>query len=307
MGHLYRSLTLADELVRIGEQVQFLINDHEPSLHILNSRGYVHEVVNLAPRVSGWESDVVRRLHASIWINDRLDTSVTHVKRIKATGIPVVTFDDRGSGAALSNLNVAALIFDPEDIAQLHGERVLSGEAYVVLNPDIARFRRLRTDVKSVLVTLGGADTYGATVKVVRLLRHMSWKVTIVLGPAFIHHEALTEIMPRHFELKHGVVSMVEEMSRHDLAVTGGGITPFEANAAGLPCLVLANEQFEVPVCKALEDMGGCRFIGHHMAIDPLAFEQSLNISDMSKNGMASIGIDGVFRVISAIRDLEQK
>ena len=41
---------------------------------------------------------------------------------------------------------------------------------------------------------------------------------------------------------------MAEEMSRHDLAVTGGGMTPFEANAAGLPCIVVANETFEIQV-----------------------------------------------------------
>ena len=119
----------------------------------------------------GWEADAARSLHASVWINDRLDTTAEHVECIKATGLPVVTFDDRGTGAQLSDLNVAALVFEPEEIARLQGERLLIGVNHLILDPAIAHFRRARTHITSVLVSLGGADTYGATVKVVRLLR----------------------------------------------------------------------------------------------------------------------------------------
>lgn len=304
MGHLYRSLTLADALVRMGEDVHFLINAHEPSLQILKSRGYAHTTVNLAPEASGWETEAVQRLHASIWINDRLDTTAVHVERVKATGRPVVTFDDRGSGAAKSDLNVAALVFDLEEVDRLQGGRVLTGVDYLVLNPTIARFRRARTQLGSVLVTLGGADTYGATVKVVRLLQDRPWQVTVLLGPAFIHHEALAEVIPSHFEIRHGVASMAEEMSRHDLAVTGGGMTPFEANAAGMPCIVVANELFEIPVGQTLDRLGGCRFAGHHAMIDASVFGQQLDVAGMSTRAMASVGLDGVQRVVTAVRSL---
>lgn len=304
MGHLYRSLTLADALVRMGEDVHFLINAHEASLQILKSRGHAHETVDLAPGTGGWETEAVHRLRACAWINDRLDTTLAHVERVKATGLPVVTFDDRGSGSAQSDLNVTALVFDPEEVARLQGGRVLTGVDHLVLNPAIARFRRARTQLGSVLVTLGGADTYGASVKVVRLLQDQPWQVTVVLGPAFVHHEALAEVMPSHFELRHGVASMAQEMARHDLAVTGGGMTPFEANAAGLPCLVIANEPFEIPVGQALERMGGCRFAGHHEAIDASVFRSPLDITGMSMRAMASVGLDGVQRVATAVREL---
>jgi spore coat polysaccharide biosynthesis predicted glycosyltransferase SpsG len=304
MGHLYRSLTLADVLSRKGGEVRFLINDHAPSLDILAQRGFASETVDLAPDAGGWEAETVQRLQASVWINDRLDTSAVHVERVQATGTPVVTFDDRGSGAAPSDLNVAALVFDPQEVRQLQGARVLNGVDYLLLNPDIARFRRPRTQMRHVLVTLGGADTYGATVKVVRLLRDKPWQVTVVLGPAFVHHDALAAVLPSHFDVKHGVASMAEEMARHDVAVTGGGMTPFEANAAGLPCLVVANEWFEIPVGKALESMGGCRFVGHHESIDASVFNEPLDIAGMSQRATAAVGLEGVQRVAVALHEL---
>jgi spore coat polysaccharide biosynthesis predicted glycosyltransferase SpsG len=305
MGHLYRGLTLADALLRMGKDVHFLINSHEPSLQILKSRGYAYTCVDLSPEAGGWEMQMVQRLRASVWINDRLDTTAAHVERVKTTGLPVVTFDDRGSGAAKSDINVAALVFDPDEVARLQGGRVLTGVDHLVLNPAIANLRRVRTQLDSVLVTLGGADTYGATVKVVRLLQVKPWKVTIVLGPAFVHHKALAEVMPSHFKIRHSVPSMAEVMACHDLAVTGGGMTPFEANASGLPCLIVANELFEIPVGQALERMGGCRFAGHHAAIDESAFLTKLDIGGMSARAILSVGLDGVQRVANAVRELD--
>ena len=288
----------------MGEDVQFLINAHKPSMQILKSRGYAHTIVDLAHEASDWETQTVQRLRASVWINDRLNTTAVHVERVKAAGLPVVTFDDQGSGAAESDLNVAALVFDPEEVARLQGARVLTGVDHLVLNPAIACFRRARTQLGSVLVTLGGADTYGATIKVVRLLRDKPWQVTVMLGPAFVHHEALVEVMPCHFEVRHGVASMAQEMARHDLAITGGGMTPFEANAAGLPCIVVANETFEIPVGYALERMGGCKFAGCYEAIDASVFQSPLDIAGMSSRAMTSVSLGGVQRVATAVREL---
>ncbi|MCG9022857.1 hypothetical protein LH417_07855 [Laribacter hongkongensis] len=304
MGHLYRSLILAEALSSRGGDVHFLVNDHAPSLEILARRGFASETVDLTPEAGGWEAETVRRLQASVWINDRLDTSAAHVERVKVTGTPVATLDDRGSGAALSDLNVAALVFNPQEVSRLQGARVLNGVDYLLLDPDIVRLQRPRTQMRHVLVTLGGADTYGATVKVVRLLQDKPWQVTVVLGPAFVHHDALAAVIPSHFDVKHGVASMAEEMARYDVAVTGGGMTPFEANAAGLPCLVVANEVFEIPVGKALESMGGCRFVGHHASINASVFDEPLDIAGMSQRAMAAVGLGGVQRVAAALHDL---
>ncbi len=304
MGHLYRSMTLAETLINMGGDVHFLINDHSPSLQVLRSRGYAHTVVELTTEPGSWEAEMVKRLRPTVWINDRLDTDIAHARCIKAVGIPLVTFDDRGSGAKYCDLNVAALVFEPEEVRRLQGGGVLTGAEYLVLNPAIANFRRARTRLESVLVTLGGADTYGVTVEVVRLLRDKPWKITVLLGPGFVHHEALAVVVQKHIEIRHGVASMAEEMARHDLAVTGGGMTPFEANASGLPCLVVANEFFEIPVGQAIEIMGGGLFVGHHTAIDESVFDSYLDIAGMSLQAMASVDVGGAERVAKAVKEL---
>jgi spore coat polysaccharide biosynthesis predicted glycosyltransferase SpsG len=301
MGHLFRSLNLARALQQRGHAVTLLANDDPVSLHIIRAHGHSPLVVDLQDMSSDWEAVLVARHGFSVWIDDRLDTDVAHAVHVNATGIPRVTFDDRGSGAALADLHVAALAFDN---AELAGKRVLTGVDYLILNPDIGRYQRLRSKAGSVLVTLGGSDTYGATVKVVAQLATKGLGATVVIGPSFAHRQALDAVLTSSFDVVAGVPSMVEEMSRHELAITGGGITPFEANAAGLPCIVVANEDFEIPVGRELERLGGALFAGHHSAIDLSALDGPLQLEEMSRAGMSKIGLGGVSRVVDALEGL---
>lgn len=298
MGHLFRALNLADGLRERGLQPIFLLNANEPAQELLAKRGYSHEVVPLGG-CNGWENDVIQRHGVRLWINDRLNTDAYHARQVKAFGLPLVTFDDRGEGAALSDLNVAALIFDA--IGNLQGQRILQGPDYLILDPEIARFQRLRKRVDSLLVTLGGSDTYGVTVGVVRHLAAVGRSATVIVGPAFAHLAALEQALTPAFELKRGVPSLIAEFSRHDLAITGGGVTPFEAAASGLPCIVVANEQFEVPVGQALAGLGVAAFAGYRETVDWHVLSADLPIESMSRSGLERVGLQGRERVLDAI------
>ena len=153
-------------------------------------------------------------------------------------------------------------------------------------------------------MTLGGSDTYGVTVKVVQLLKEMKITATIVVGPAFMHTDKLNEVLTEGFTLKRGVPSMIEEFYRHDLAITGGGNTPFEANASGLPSVVIANELFEIPVGMALQKLGGSVFAGHHESLSLPLFNADLSLEQMSQYGMHNIGLQGAQRVVGALLEL---
>lgn len=299
MGHLFRALHLADALTASGLHCKFFLNHHQPALDIIAQRGHAKMAVDLDDLDRDWVDTLVRREGIRLWVNDRLDTSEQHAKRIKALGIPLVTFDDRGKGATWADLHIAALAFD--DSEALAGREVLRGVRYLILDPAIARYMRLRDSFRSIVVSLGGSDTYGVTVKVVNMLIAQDQGATIITGPAFAHHEALARVMTPRFTLKCGVPSLAEEFAQHDLAVTGGGITPFEANAAGLPCIVVANERFEIPVGQALERMGGAVFAGFHESIDTTSFVRDLPIAAMSRAAMASVSLEGTDRVTQAI------
>jgi spore coat polysaccharide biosynthesis predicted glycosyltransferase SpsG len=307
MGHLYRSLTLAGELRRRGRDIHFLVNDHASTLNVLQSRGFESTIYDPSAPDGSWEAAFTEKVQQlEVWINDRLDTAFAHAEAVMSTGARLVTFDDRGDGAELADINIGALVFD--NTAQLKGREVRTGIEYMILNPEIERYRRARTRLGSILVTLGGADTHGVTVRVARWLRNKPLKLTIVTGPAFQHREELDAVLSEpsvaHIEHLDGVPSMAWEMSRHELAITGGGLTPFEAAASGLPSIVIANELFENPVGRALEELGFSRFAGHHRSLDLGKLSLDLPIDVMSRTALSRTNLDGYIRIANLLESL---
>lgn len=299
MGHLYRALALCETLLEREIPFRVFINRNEASQAILEQRGIPFDLVELDPAKSGWQSRAISRYGIHLWIDDRLNTDVRHSTLVKDRGIPLVTFDDRGDGAAMAELNIVALSFDAAE--SLPGRKVLRGPGYLILNREIAEYRHARTGMGSIVVTLGGSDTYGATVKVVQILKSAGLGATVIVGPAFKHMTELSQVLDDHFVLKRNVPSLMEEFSHHALAITGGGITPFEANAAGLPCIIIANEDFEIPVGEGLARLGGAIFAGHHSRIDTRKLTTPLPIPVMSQAAMRALDLQGVGRVLNEI------
>ena len=130
----------------------------------------------------------------------------------------------------------------------------------------------------------------------------MKRAATIVVGPAFKHFEKLKKEITEPFILKQTVPSMIDEFFQHDLAITGGGITPFEANASGLPCIVIANETFEVQVGKAVESLGASVYAGYHAEIQSPLFREDIPIGQMSRAGMKNINLFGTQRVVASLQ-----
>ena len=126
----------------------------------------------------------------------------------------------------------------------------------------------------------------------------------IIVGPGFRHDAELAEVLGKELEVKRDVPSLIAEFENYDLAITGGGITPFEANASGLPCIVIANELFEVPTGLELARLGGAVFAGYHEQIDEAVLARDLPLEGMSRAGMDCIGLEGVDRVVRELMSL---
>ncbi len=302
MGHFYRMVNLADAIKSYGYKFKFIINDNNIAKKHLDLLTYEYDTVDLMDMDSDWEDKIIIKNNIQVWINDRLDTNVKHSKKIKRNNIPLVTFDDRGSGAAIADLHIAALAFDNSEL--LLGSRILRGVDYLILNPEISRFSRQRKSLNNLLVTLGGSDTYGVTVEVVRYLSNQDVGATVIVGPSYAHYDELNKVITPKFNIKKSVPSLIEEFSNYDLAITGGGITPFEANSSGLPCIVIANEMFEIPVGKELARMKGSTFAGYYKDLCSESFSLDLPIESMSELGMKNIKLNGCERVVQSISEL---
>lgn len=303
MGHLFRMLNLAEYLKIKNEDFIFFINDNEKIKDILQEKDINFEVVNLCDYDSNWESELIKKYHIKYWINDRLETDINHAQNVLKNCCKLITFDDLGRGASQSDINVCGLFFNEKKI---EAKKVLKGIEYLILNNQIDIFKRERKNIKRILVTLGGSDTYGVTLKVLKLLKKYNIMANIHIGPSFEHLELLQSELNNKYNLIQNIPSLIEEFSKYDLAITGGGITAFEANASGLPCLIIANEIFEIHNAEYLESVGSSLFLGFYENINEVFLQniENYNLEIMSKNGLLKLNTRAIEKIYEEIIQL---
>jgi spore coat polysaccharide biosynthesis predicted glycosyltransferase SpsG len=302
MGHLFRVINLHRMLRERGQESSVvLLGEDAASQTWLASEGVAHRVVEEIEGLA-WEAPLISERGAKVWINDRLNTGISHAKRIKEAGLKLVTFDDAGPGASFADIHVAALASARGESPA--GKRALIGTDYLVFPPEVARLRKIRTDIKRLLVTLGGSDTHGATIPVAEWLNARGLRSTIVLGPAFAHGEAMSLQVSENLVVKRSVPSLIEELAAHDFAITGGGLTAFEAAALGVPTAIVANEPWEVAHANYLQSLGCSVFVGAHDQMNLNILDESMDFECMSEAALRAFLPDGANRVITSLLDL---
>ena len=302
MGHLFRALNMAKFTRSKEDKCIILVNDDKAVLRVLDRKQMIFDTVSLKDFYSGWEGKIITRHKIDVWINDRLDTDARHAKNVKKNNITLISLDDRGSGAEIADINFGSLPCNFEK--DLKGKKVLKGLDYLILDSRIDEFKRERRFVERVLVTLGGSDTYGLTIKVVEILKKAGIKADIIAGPGFKHFKELKSIINEDYTVIKDLPSLIKKFHDYDLAITSGGITPFEANASGLPCIIVAAEQHEVENGLFLEKLGSSFFAGFRDEMKPETLTYKTCIENLSKKGMESIktsGAENVYREITSL------
>lgn len=299
MGHFYRALNIFRYLKIVNEEVILIINQDRPSIQILEQNDIFYEVVDYADVESNWESKLIRKYQIELWLLDKFETSLILARHVKDEGILLVAIDDCGAGAELVDLHFCGMLFHNQK-----GKKIYAGKEYLILNPEIAKYRRKRIERKKLLITLGGSDTYGVTVKVVELLKKQGVKADIVIGPNFQHKQLLENEIDSRYRVYESVPSLVEKFYEYDLAITGGGVTCFEANASGLPCIIIANELHEIETAEYLAGFGGAKFVGHYMNITEESLDiRELNIQEMSTAALKALTLNGVENIYKKIKE----
>ncbi|APE46392.1 hypothetical protein BO996_00225 [Delftia sp. HK171] len=244
LGHVYRTLLLAHELVSC--EIHFVCEaSSKMAAKIIASKNYqIHECEDGALLQS------VLTLKPDFVINDILDTDAAYIFALKQQGLRVVNFEDMGSGADIADLVVNALYSPHND-----NDNLLSGPHYFCLRDEFIYLpeRPARDSVQRVLITFGGADDADLTSQVLRAIepicRGYGIFIDIVTGPGYRHHEHLNQVLmqlPRDVVNYVGATTRISDyMCTADLAVTSGGRTVLELAALQVPTMVICQSYRE--------------------------------------------------------------
>jgi UDP-2,4-diacetamido-2,4,6-trideoxy-beta-L-altropyranose hydrolase len=148
--------------------------------------------------------------------------------------------------------------------------RQLLGPHYALLGPEYAQLHPLvppRTELRRVLVFFGGVDPDNLTGRALEALldpQLADLAVDAVLGLHSPHRQAVTEIVARrpHTTLHAPLPSLAGLITRADLAIGAGGATTWERACLGLPSLVVAIAENQLPFAQTLDQAGELRLLG---------------------------------------------
>lgn len=301
MGHLFRSLLYVDYLKTHSIPYCYFINSDAASEKILEENNINYYIVDYADTKSNWEAKLIREYNIQKWFNDKYETSETMGRHIKETKTEFYTIDDVGQGEYYADISFCGMLFPSKK--QFLCKRVFKGVEYVILNPEIEKYKRKRTELHKIIVTLGGSDTYGATVEVIEEMKKYDMNTDILIGPNFLFQDRLNEVNKGKFRILQYLPSLIKSFEEYDFAITGGGGTCCEAMASGLPCLVIANEPHEENTGRFYEEKGGCIYAGKcgEWNRDRIKSIFQLDISKMSEKGMEIFDTNAVNRIFEII------
>lgn len=300
MGHFFRSLLYASYLQRENKPFILLINDDTQAIYILKAKRIPFRVVDFADK-SDWETAIIEEFKATVWLQDKFETPKWMAEHIVKNNILFCAIDEFGPGAELCDIHFAGMIYLTGH--EIKGRKIYRGPEYVILNPEIEEYKKVRTKVSNIIISLGGSDPFGMTVDVVRQISKTSLSVEVVVGPDFDYFDELNEANIKNYPVVQNVPSLIKEFSKFDFAITGGGITCCEANSCGLPCVIIANAPHEMKTGLYMEHKGGAVCAGSYEGWNRYIIDNitNMNIEQMSIAGMTNFDTKAIERIFSII------
>jgi UDP-2,4-diacetamido-2,4,6-trideoxy-beta-L-altropyranose hydrolase len=293
-GHVMRCLTLADEFRRRGAESTFIFRLHKNNfLYEILQRG--HKAVALPETGEVFEPDS-SEINYSSWLGVDWGLDAEQTNKVLCRQIPdwlIVdhyALDQNWEKAVRSNCNRLMVI---DDLANRAHEcdllldqnlgrnkkdylvllpkqaEILIGPKYTLLRPEFERLRsrslkrRIKPELKRLLITLGGIDKENITEQVLSSVEASDLPkdliITVVMGqnaPWISRVRAKAREIACPIKVFEGVKNMAQLMMESDLAIGAAGSAAWERCCLGLPTIQLILAKNQIEIARALELKG---------------------------------------------------
>jgi spore coat polysaccharide biosynthesis predicted glycosyltransferase SpsG len=251
MGDLYGSLALYKEFKRLGHKC---IMQAEPDAEAL---GFFKEnsIQYIAADNSINDNKAAADFSNECIIFNMLKNDSDYVASYKEKFKYSVTIDDDGPAAQLADMRINPLYVTDNAYCDL--DLVFIKKEYAAYN---IKEKNIFDLISNILITLGGADTYGFTPMALEgvLAADIDTveKIDVIIGSAYQHIKELEDVInksEKSVTLHRNVNDMPERLFNADLVVCSAGLTIYEAACCGAPAVIICNEPFEVQTANRFD------------------------------------------------------
>jgi UDP-2,4-diacetamido-2,4,6-trideoxy-beta-L-altropyranose hydrolase len=350
-GHVMRCLTLADELRHQGHQCRFISRDHQGHLgELIASKGFAFDLLSIpeGANIDCWDDGDTAHAHwlGVTWQVDA-EQSLAALESVEVDWLVVdhYALDARWEmrlAVVVKNILVIDDLADRSHECDLlldqnlgrqeadYNQRVpaycrrLIGPRYALLRAEFAKLRevsrqrRLKPQLKRILISLGGVDATNITGRVLNALAEsdlpVETELDIVMGASAPYLEEVRRQavrLPFRTTVSVDVTDMAERMYSADLSIGAAGSTSWERCCLGLPTVLVILADNQVSGARALHTWGAAIAIDHTTEALETDLSASLIVLSGSKalqrmsNAAAEVTVgDGVGRVVDALAEV---
>jgi spore coat polysaccharide biosynthesis predicted glycosyltransferase SpsG len=196
---------------------------------------------------------ILEKTRPNLLVRDSGSTTQEEVHKIRKIVPSIIHFDDFGGGGELADMVIQTLYTESND--KPHEHYVIGPETFIA-DEQVSSFKHIglgraaTRPLPHLVITFGDEDLGNLTY---RALRHMlqlqiPLKVTVLLGENYKHDKTELRIMAlgrRNTFIKEQPASLAEFLSTADVILCASGYLPYEIGVMGIPCIVLAQNEFE--------------------------------------------------------------
>jgi spore coat polysaccharide biosynthesis predicted glycosyltransferase SpsG/CMP-N-acetylneuraminic acid synthetase len=316
MGHVYRSLAIGDALRQSSRaDIAFLMSaDHSEGIVTVSRSGYPVRVVGDG-KVDTYVEHI-RDYAPEILINDLPRIEERYLRALSHLGVTTVnlvdTLDDLEVTEHYAQVIVSVMNEDRETPEGFYG-----GPAYAILRSHFREReqKEVRETPRLVLLSFGGSDPQGLTLKAARALQGLPAAVEIVAvaGPAF-SHRAEFEAQALGFSRRVPLINqagghIADLMFEADVVIGSGGMSVYEIAALGTPGIILGQNAKEDRRMREFSRHGTIEYLGLGTEVEesPLAHAVERLLTDpgrrrqMSERGRALVDGWGAARAADLV------
>jgi spore coat polysaccharide biosynthesis predicted glycosyltransferase SpsG len=274
MGHVYRCLAIAEALRQTSRaETAFLMSaDHPEGIVTVSRAGHPVRVAGDAKPETYLEH--IRDYSPAILINDLPSVESTYLLALSHLGATTVnlvdTLDDLETTEHYAQVVVSVMNQESETPEGFYG-----GPAYAILREHFrGQVKEIRDRAELVLLSFGGSDPQGLTLRAARALQGLEPTVRLVAvaGPAFSYRkefEALAASLPRPIPLINQAAGHIADlMLEADVMVGSGGMSVYEIAALGTPGIILGQNAREDSRMRDFARHGTVRYLGLGTEVD---------------------------------------
>lgn len=340
-GHLMRCITIAIEAKRRGWRSCFIIRDAEKStIKLLQSFGIEFRILvtkdliqkpnpkrfdhenwlTVSQEIDAKDTLEIMREFKPDWIVvDHYALDKIWYRMVRKFRSKIFIIDDLGDRELDCDLLLDQNLGASEKKYKYtvpNTCNLLLGPHYALLRDEFKDWRkksierRIDIDVKSVLITMGGADLENYTLAVLKELSRSKYAekclFKVILGRNYEHSNNLNKFV-QSFELETeistNITNMAQVMSESDLCIGAAGSTSWERCCLGLPTITLAIARNQIDLLEVMSQNDITIASNLGKILDDFDFligdGQKSRLKQLSRNSSAICDGEGVGRVLS--------